>query len=276
MHPQYAMAQPQQQTMGQQLGRVFVSSLVMGFGLLILRVILTSLPMIKNAGPIGDTGLPVVIVVKVLLDSAMFAVLLLFTIQAQRLIATHRPELADLGMLVLLLGATVTAALAYNSYQVLQMVLMPEQAELYNWLFILLVLGLLTFAVVTVVRRLDFFTNLLYNGFAQAGAQPAGYGPPMGGPPMGGMAMGGPAMGMNPEMAAWQGRYEALAPRVSRAAQLAQGRPLPPELQQAVGNMQAYLQSSQQNAGRMDWNEAKRCLDWAEYESSRVLAALGQ
>lgn len=268
MHPQYAIAQPQQ-TMGQQLGRVFVSSLVMGFGLLILRVILTSLPMIKNAGPIGDTGLPVIILVKVLLDSAMFAVLLLFTIQAQRLISTHRPDLADLGMLVLLLGATVTAALAYNSYQVLQMVLMPEQAELYNWLFILLVLGLLTFAVITVVRRLEFFTNLLYNGFSQAGARPATYGPPMGTPPAAGM-------GMNPEMAVWQGRYDALAPRVSRAAQMAQGRPLPADLQQAVGNMQAYLQSAQQNAGRMDWSEAKRCLDWAEYESSRVMAALGQ
>jgi hypothetical protein len=268
MQPQYAMAQ-QPQTMGQQMGRTFVSSLVMGFGLLVLRVILTSLPMIKHAGPIGDTGLPVVVVVKVLLDSAIFAVLLLFTIQVQRMIAMHRPELADLGMLVLLLGATVTSALAYNSYQVMQMALMPEQGELYNWLFILLVLGLLTFAVITVVRRLDFFTNLLYNGFAQAGAQPSGYGPPMGTPPVGGM-------GVNPEMAAWQNRYDSLAPRVARAAQLAQGRGLPPELQQAVGNMQAYLQSGQQHAGRMDWGEAKRCLDWAEYESSRVMAALGQ
>ena len=266
MNPQYAMAQ-QPQTMGQQLGRVFVSSLVMGFGLLILRVILTSLPMIKNAGPIGDTGLPVLVLVKALLDTGIFVVLLLFTIQVQRLFASNRPDLADLGMLVLLLGATVAAALAYNSYQILQLVLMPDLTELYNWLFILVVLGLLAFAVVTVIRRLDFFTSLLYNGFAQAGTQPAGYGPPMGMPP---------AAGPSPEMMAWQGRYESIGQRVSRAMQVAQGRPLPPELQQAAGNMQSYMQNSQQCAGRMDWAEAKRCLDWAEYEAGRVLAAFGQ
>ena len=273
MHPQYAMAQPQAQTMGQQLGRIFVSSLVMGFGLLILRVILTSLPMIKNAGPIGDTGLPVLVVVKVLLDTGMFFVLLLFTIQMQRSIASNRPDLADLGMLVLLLGATVTSALAYNSYQILQLVLMPDLTELYNWLFILLVMGLLAFAAVTVIRRLDFFTSLLYNGFAQVGTQPAGYGTPMGGPPVG-MPPGTAAQ--PPEMIAWRARHEAIGQRASRAAQLAQGRQLPPELQQAGTNMQSYMENSRQCADRLDWAEAKRCLDWAEYEAGRVLAAFGQ
>lgn len=277
MHPQanpYAMPT----TLGQRLGRASVSFFVVAFGLIVLRLILTSLPMLKHAGLIGDTGIPVLVLVKALLDAGILALFLRYTFQASALVRQDRSDLGDVSTLILLLGGTITATFAYNSFQNLQFALAPEQGELYNWLFILIVLGLIAVAVVTVVRRLDFFTTLLYNGLSGSATAPGmapamgGHGPPQGAPP----PQGPPAQ--SPELAQFQVRSAAAGQRVASAQQhmerrQASGLPMDMQLHQSAVNMQTYFQGAHQSASRSDWAEAARGLDWAEYEAGRVMAA---
>lgn len=246
------------------------------FALIVLRLILSSLPMLKNAGPMGDTGVTPLALTKAAIDTAIYFLIVRFTWVGARTIRSARPHLTELATILSLAGFALVATLAYSGYEQLVLTFIPDSANIYNWTFLVLVLAPIGAIVVIITRRLDFFTNLLFGKMSGALQTP----PPMvfaaatGARPAGAPPTIQPA-GTGP-IEPLQQRLDAAAIRVSAAKEVISSfrtrGALPPDLADSAAKMDAYFEGATQNLQRHDALHVQHHHDWAEYEANRVLA----
>src|SRR5260370_11367719 len=90
----------QNDSLGQAIGRLAVATIVPVFGLFVLRLILASLPMIKNAGMIGDLGITPSVLVKASIDTVIYFLVIRFGRACSQQIKARRPHLADIATVV--------------------------------------------------------------------------------------------------------------------------------------------------------------------------------
>lgn len=261
------------------IGRLAVATLLPVFGLFVLRLILVSLPMIKNAGPMGDSGITPLLLVKAVIDTSIYFLILRFCWATSEYLKAESPQWVELTSVIVLVGFALVSTLAYSGYERLMFALAPAQMELYNWVFLAAVLIPVGMIIVIVVRRMDFFTELVLGGIqrtpqsamqAAAGAYSAPHGSPQPPSPP-------PPNPNDSEGSALRNRVNALQQTVASALvaaqQLkAQGR-LGSDLLESPQKMQGYLGGAVQSLANGDLTSAKGFADWAEYEASRLLQA---
>jgi len=267
-------------SLGQTVSRIFVATLIPVFGLFILRLVLASLPMIKNAGTIGDLGLTPLVLMKASLDTVIYFLIIRLCIALNDAIRTLRPHLGEIASVILLSGCALVATLAYSGYEVLFITLAPSQSELYNWIFLAIVLAPIAMIVVIVTRRLDFFTNLMFGKLNEVAthpqsfaAAPAGYAgtplPPAAPPP--------PPAAINAGREI-QDRVNAVAKSVKSAQveadRLRARNALDVLKAESAEKMHAYLDGALTAIAQSDWDGARHFADWAEYEASRLLSGV--
>jgi len=274
--------------LGQAASRMFVATIVPVFGLGFLRLILASLPMIKNAGPIADLGVTPLILIKAALDTVIYFLIMRFCLAVSGQMRLLRPHMAEIANIITLAGCALVATMAYSGYELLAASLAPTQMEIYNWLFLAIVLTPIAVIVVIVTRRVDFFSNLLFGKLTEAAAAPgafaaaassagapapASWAPPASAPP----APMPPPAAMDPQQQEIRQRLTAVQQQVKAAQRAAEslqgGGRLSAELAESAAKMQSYLDGANLSADSRDWAGAKSFADWAEYESSRLLLA---
>jgi small-conductance mechanosensitive channel len=261
--------------LGQSIARLFLSTLIPVFGLYLLRLILASLPMIKNAGPIADLGVTPLILIKSALDTVVFFLIIRFALGASQQIKTARPHWDEIGNLAVLVGAALVAVLAYNGYEALAASLMPAQLEVYNWVFLVIVLIPVALVVIIVTRRMDFFTELMFGKLSAAVATPqSSYAAP---PVWGAAPPQGPPPSFDPVEQQTNERVAAVQQKVALARQTAERLRargmVNGDFNEAVTKMEGYLDGAVKSRDKRDWTSAKGFADWAEYEASRIVAA---
>jgi hypothetical protein len=261
------------------VSRLFIATLIPVFGLFILRVILGALPMIRNAGPIGDLGITPFLLIKAVLDTVIYFLVITFCFATSREIRNMQPHLTEIASIVLLAGCALVATLAYSGYEVLFAVLAPSQSDSYNWIFLAIVLAPIGMIVVIVTRRLDFFTNLMVGKLNQVAMQPQAFsaaagssGPestPSPQPPP------GPAPELDP-MKEVRGRLDAVERKVAsarvEAERLRARNALTSQAADSASKMQSYMEGAVASIDQRDWAGARHFADWAEYEATCVLA----
>jgi len=261
-------SQPRTNGLSQHMTRLMVATVIPIFGLFLLRTVLAALPMIRNAGPIGDLNIAPLVMVKAAIDTVIYFLILRCSMGASQILKSARPHLAEIGTMILLAGCALVAVLAYSGYEVLMASLAPAQMEAYNWIFLAVVLTPIAVIVVMVTRRLDFFSNLVFGKLNEAVAQP-----PAGRPPVG----ASPSSAANEAEQRMQARVQTLSGKVSQAGEAVdrlrtQGR-LSAELAESSLKVHEYLLGAQQSLANRDLDAAKGFADWADYEASRLLMA---
>lgn len=253
--------------LGAAASRLFVATIIPVFGLFILRVILAALPMIKNAGPLGDTGLTPLVLIKASLDTVIYFLIIRLCLACSQEIRQRRPHLAEIASVVLLAGCALVATLAYTGYELLFTTLAPAQAELYNWIFLAIVLAPIAMIVVIVTRRLDFFTSLMFGKLNEVATQPQAFAAAR--PPA------GPAPSLDPAKEI-RDRVEIVQKKVAKAnaeaRRLRAADALSAQTAESATKMQGYLEGAVTAIAQQDWAGARHFSDWAEYEAGRVLA----
>ena len=278
-HSSTQSAGPQSDGLGQNISRVFIATIIPVFGLFVLRLILASLPMIKNAGSIGDTGVTPLLLIKASLDSVAYFLVIRFCFAVSEQLKALRPHLSEIATIILLAGCALVATLAYSGYEGLMAALAPAQMEVYNWLFLATVLAPIAMIVVLVTRRLDFFTSLLFGKLNEATAMPVAYAAAAGAPGAGRpMPPAGPPPGADPAMLQMRERVNAISQQMAAAREAAEklrsrGQ-LQGELAESTAKMHGYFDGAMQSLEGRDLAAAKSFADWAEYEASRLLQAV--
>ncbi len=271
--------------LGPAVSRLFLSTIIPIFGLFFLRLVLASLPMIKHAAPISELNVTPLILIKAALDSVIYFLIIRFVLGCSQHMKLLRPRWIELANIVVLAGCALVATLAYSGYELLCASLAPAQMEIYNWVFLAVVLIPVALIVIIATRHMDLFTEIMFGklsaavsvpqpmpGFAApAAAQPA-WNPPA--PP--------PSAPPSVDFAEQQIRGQVasaqkcvVAARQTAENQRARGA-LNGESAESLGKMEGYLDGAVKSLDRRDWVEAKSFADWAEYEANRIVAANGQ
>ena len=268
--------------LGESMTRLFVATIIPVVGLFFLRLVLASLPMIKNAAPISDLNVTPLVLIKAALDSVIYFLILRFAWSASEQLKRLRPHLAEIASVILLTGCAVVATLAYSGYEILMASLAPGQMDVYNWLFLAIVLVPVALIVIIATRRMDLFTELLFGKLSSAVAAPQMHmqsaaaagaqadwraaGPPAGAPPE---AESGDHQ-MRQRMVAIQ---QQVASARQAADKLRARGALGGETAESLSKMEGYLDGAAKNMERRDWVKAKSFADWAEYEANRIVTA---
>ena len=263
--------------------RLFVATIIPVVGLFFLRLVLASLPMIKNAAPISDLNVTPLVLIKAALDSVIYFLILRFAWSASEQLKSLRPHLTEIASVILLTGCAVVATLAYSGYEILMASLAPGQMDVYNWLFLAIVLVPVALIVIIATKRMDLFTELLFGKLSSAVAAPQMHmqsaaaagaqadwrsaGPPAGAPPA---AADSGDQQMRHRMTVIQ--QQAASARQAADKLRARGA-LSGETAESLSKMEGYLDGAAKNVERHDWVKAKSFADWAEYEANRIVTA---
>ena len=117
-------------------------------------------------------------IAKAIVDTMIFALLLLF---ARSLVEPFRAEYApmpDLGLMIGLGVVTAVVGMAYYSFlPVAYPLLFPDSEAIYGWVFLVLILLPLAGLAVVVARNLDALTALVMRSGSHSGAPLAGSAP---------------------------------------------------------------------------------------------------
>jgi hypothetical protein len=190
-----------QNSMGSEVGRKLVKTIIAVVGLIVIRLILDNLPMLKEARPIfvGGNGMATpnadwariasqyfssgqlppefqqygfgfifpISIANAIVDTLIFAVLIGSAAGFNGLIRARSKRLPEGGLIIFLLVLTIVVAIAYRSYMGVIPPLLGGQANLYGWFF--LVLGLLPLIGLIVVasRNLDAITEVIFSSTKQ-------------------------------------------------------------------------------------------------------------
>jgi hypothetical protein len=191
-----------QNSIGSEVGRRLVKTIIAVVGLIVIRLILDNLPMLKEAKPIfvGGNGMATpnadwpritqeywntgqlpqevlqhavgfifpISIANAIVDTLIFAVLIGSAAGFNGLIRARSKRLPEGGLIILLLVLTIVVAIAYKSYMGVIPPLLGGQANLYGWFF--LVLGLLPLIGLIVVasRNLDAITEVVFASTSRA------------------------------------------------------------------------------------------------------------
>jgi hypothetical protein len=184
------MTTTNQNSIGSEVGRRLVKTIIAVVGLLIIRLVLDNLPMLKEAKPIligsnaqaqavaqyfnsgqlpqdiqqyGAGFIFPISIANAVVDTLIFAMLIGSAVGFNGLIRARSKRLPEGGVIILLLVLTVIVALAYKSYMGVIPPLLQSQANLYGWVFLILGLLPLIGLIVVASRNLDALTEVIFN-----------------------------------------------------------------------------------------------------------------
>lgn len=196
------MTTTNQNSMGSEVGRRLVKTIIAVVGLIIIRIVIGHLPMLNEAKPILIGGNPPAIsdadwteiikkyanngqipqeqiqdfakhystnfiwpisIANAIVDTLIFAVLIMSAAGFNSLTRTRSKRLPEGGLIILFLVVTVVVALAYHSYMGVIPPLLGGQANLYGWFFLALGLLPLIGLIVVASRNLDALTEVIFS-----------------------------------------------------------------------------------------------------------------
>src|SRR6185437_7049575 len=99
-------------------------------GLVILRAILCSIPIVKNASPFGDSLMTPLLLSYVIVDTVMLAVIVDFGTMLARYVQARYESIPDLRKVTLLATAFLGLAIAYRIYEMPTACLVVRRTEL--------------------------------------------------------------------------------------------------------------------------------------------------
>jgi hypothetical protein len=117
---------------GSELGKKAVQLAITVVGLLLLRAILASLPVLKNASALDDSLISPLVMANAVIDTVIFVFLLGFGIDVGRYIRAKYAKLPELGQIVSLAVVAVVLWFAYRSYQMPIACAIESPADLIN------------------------------------------------------------------------------------------------------------------------------------------------
>jgi hypothetical protein len=117
---------------GPNLVKKLIRLTVSVIGLVILRKILGSLPMLKNASAIGDTLLSPLVLCYAVVDTVILLVLLDFGMGLGRDIQAKDQRLADVGKIISRVTVMLVLVLAYSAYEVPAACFFVDRTDLIN------------------------------------------------------------------------------------------------------------------------------------------------
>ncbi|MGD0872121.1 MAG: SHOCT domain-containing protein [Bryobacteraceae bacterium] len=180
---------------GSRLGKKAMRVVVAIVGLLLLRAVLSSLPMLKNASYIGGTFLTPGVLANAIIDTLILAAIFGFGLGASGELRQFYPKSPHLGQAVLLLVVLLVLVLAYYLYELpIACVLISPQSvnvaagttadtldtwlkpymlqnhTLYTWIFLLLAAIPVAGLVLIGARNLEAVSDLLFHKATSVGA----------------------------------------------------------------------------------------------------------
>ncbi len=194
-------------SIGNEVGRRLVKTIIAVVGLLIIRLVLDALPVLKEAKPIlvGGNGMAdpyadlariasqffssgqlppefqqnavgfifPISIANAIVDTLVFAVLIGSAARFNSLIRSKSKRLPEGGLIIFLLVLTIVVAFAYHSYMGVIPPLLGSRASLYGWFSLALGLLLLIGLIVVASRNLDAITEVIFSSTKQVVAAPA-------------------------------------------------------------------------------------------------------
>ena len=172
-----------QDSLGSIIGKKLIRVSIAVIALLIILAVVDHLPPLINASPllVNSNGLPSsgvhqyfsdllfptviypISIANAIVDSLIFAVLIVSAADFNVLIRARSKRLPEGGLLILFLVLIIIVGIAYYSYTGVLIPLFGSMAYLYNWIFLLLVLLPLIGLVVVGSRNLDAITDVLFS-----------------------------------------------------------------------------------------------------------------
>lgn len=157
-------------SMAGQVGRKLVGLIVSVIALTIIRSVLGTLPVLRNAAPIGESGITALMIQQAVLDTLILAALLRFGFHLSAILRAGSTVFPESGPLWNLIIITLVVAAAQNAYSGLAGALLRENAQIYGWVFLVLTLLPLSCAVVLAAWKVDALTEAFFRA-ARAGAR---------------------------------------------------------------------------------------------------------
>jgi hypothetical protein len=121
-------------------------------GLVIVRFIVTGLPMFKDMGWIVKEKLTVVAAATIVVDAMLLSVLIGFAIQVRKYLLARFAQVPGLGSMAISFALLICAAIAYADFKPLTRA-WPSIKDLYLWTFFLLATGLLVYVIVLLYQN---------------------------------------------------------------------------------------------------------------------------
>ncbi len=145
-----------------QVGRRIVSLVVSIVVLVFIRSVLASLPVLRNAQAIGDSGITPVMIVQVVVDTLILAALLRFGFQLSATVRAGSQSFPESGTIWNLFIITLVAACAQGVYSEVGQALLRENFPLYGWVFLVMILLPLACALVLAALKVNAITEAFF------------------------------------------------------------------------------------------------------------------
>jgi ribosomal protein L37E len=150
------------------VARPFVKLAIGVFGLLIIRYILSRLPMIKDAPPIPDVGLSYSTLGGAVVDTIIFVLIFRFGLEVEKMIEGKTRRIPDAGRMVRLGVIIIIAALAYNAYSDVAFAFLRREMWIYS-VGCLILVGIPVLALASLIyKNIDSLTDLVMGGLKRA------------------------------------------------------------------------------------------------------------
>jgi len=119
-----------QSIFGSDFGKKAIRVAITIVGLLILRAILGSLPMLANASAIGSSLMSPLVIANAIVDTLLLVVILRFGITTGRLVGEKSTQFPDIGRIISLATLVVVFLIAYRQYETPTACLLVSPADL--------------------------------------------------------------------------------------------------------------------------------------------------
>ena len=143
-----------------QLARVATNLGIGVVGLIVIRLIVMSLPMFKDAGWIVQNKLTVLAGAVIVVDAMLLSVLVRFAVEFRAYLFGRYPEIPGLGTMAANLVLLITVGIAYTDFKPLARA-WPSISLVYLWVFFLVAAILLIHVIVLLYQNRDRMAGLI-------------------------------------------------------------------------------------------------------------------
>jgi len=159
------------QTTSSSIARPFVKLAVGAFGLLIIRFILSRLPMLKDAPPIPGIGLSYLTIGGAVVDTIIFILIFRFSFELERLSQERARALPDAGRMIRIAVWIIIIALAYNAYSDIAYAFLKRDLWIYSVGCLILVAIPVLLLGMLVYKNLEQITDWVIGGVRKGGGE---------------------------------------------------------------------------------------------------------
>lgn len=141
--------------------RSIVQLVISLIALFLLRILVDSLPVLSDSGPVPGFDVSVAVLAKAGVDTLILVVVLAFGRQLSGHVQALRPSIRDLSTILYLTVVVVVMGIAYKVYEDVAFGLLDGDVTIYSWIFLIAILVPLGYLAFLVFQNLEAVTDVI-------------------------------------------------------------------------------------------------------------------